>query len=190
MCITRFSVNFVLHNYDVKWPNLSSPDNAKGKTINLTVSFLLSSDEVFILSSAPASYFPTQRTEWVGTLGKKFTSVTPHPTLWTLVEQTRKDAKSVSSFSVSDRQWPVNLKKAGMASRIIVMKKQCTLFWISFAVVFGLLVFGCLYFGWSYISFLEIQRLQLAGFSSTVFAVNLFPFYGVCYRRLPEPALT
>ena len=102
-----------------------------------------------------------------------------------LVELSRKDAKSVSSFSVSDRQWPVNLKKAGMASRNIVMKKQCTLFWISFAVVFGLLVFGCLYFGWSYISFLEIQRLQLAGFSSTVFAVNLFPFYGVCYRRLP-----
>ena len=27
-------------------------------------------------------------------------------------------------------------------------KKQYTLFWISFAVVFGLLVFGSLYFGW------------------------------------------
>ena len=39
----------------------------------------------------------------------------------------------------------VNLKKAGMASRNIVIKKQYTLLWISFAVVFGLLVFGCLY---------------------------------------------
>ena len=28
------------------------------------------------------------------------------------------------------------------------MKKQYTLFWISFAVVFGLLVFGPFYFGW------------------------------------------
>ena len=37
----------------------------------------------------------------------------------------------------------VNLKKAGMTSRDIVMfKKQYTLFWISFAVVFGLLVQG------------------------------------------------
>ena len=37
----------------------------------------------------------------------------------------------------------VNLKKAGMASRNIVMfKKQYTLFWTSFAVVFGLLVLG------------------------------------------------
>ena len=34
----------------------------------------------------------------------------------------------------------VNLKKAGMASRNIVLKKQYTLFWISLAVVFGLLV--------------------------------------------------
>ena len=37
----------------------------------------------------------------------------------------------------------VNLeKKVGMASRNIVMEEQYTLFWISFAVVFGLLVFG------------------------------------------------
>ena len=32
----------------------------------------------------------------------------------------------------------VNLKKAGMTSRHIVIEKQYTLFWISFAVVFGL----------------------------------------------------
>ena len=37
------------------------------------------------------------------------------------------------------------LKKTGMANRNIVIKKQYTLLWISFAVVFGLLVFGCLY---------------------------------------------
>ena len=137
---------FLSTHYDVKWPNLSSSDNAKGKTINFTVSFRLSSDEVFILSSAPASYFPTQRTEWVGILGKKFTSHRTAPC--ERLEQARKDAKSVSSFSVRDRQWPVNLKKASMASRNIVMKKQCKLFWISFAVVFGPLVFGSLYFGW------------------------------------------
>ena len=41
----------------------------------------------------------------------------------------------------------VNLKKAGMASQNIVIKKQYTLFQISFAVVFGLLVFVSLYFG-------------------------------------------
>ena len=34
------------------------------------------------------------------------------------------------------------LNKAGMASRNIVVKKQYTFLWISFAVVFGLLVFG------------------------------------------------
>ena len=57
MCITRFSVNFFLHNYDVKWPNLSSPDNAKGKTITVYCIFsselgrglhsLLSSSQLF-----------------------------------------------------------------------------------------------------------------------------------------------
>ena len=36
----------------------------------------------------------------------------------------------------------VNLKKAGMARRNIVIKKQYTLLWISFAVVFGLLISG------------------------------------------------
>ena len=36
----------------------------------------------------------------------------------------------------------VNLKKAGMASRNIVMKKKQYVVLISFAVVFGLLVFG------------------------------------------------
>ena len=57
-----------------------------------------------------------------------------------------------------------------MASRNIVIKK------ISFAVVFGLLVL-VLYILADLISFLEIQRLQLAGSSSTVFAVNLI----LCY---------
>ena len=36
----------------------------------------------------------------------------------------------------------VNLKKAGMARRNIVIKKQYTLLWISFPVVFGLLISG------------------------------------------------
>ena len=41
-----------------------------------------------------------------------------------------------------------SLKTVSMASRNIVMKKQYTLFWISFAVVFGLLVLVSLHFGW------------------------------------------
>ena len=58
-------------------------------------------------------------------------------------------------------------------------KKQYTLFLISFAVAFGLLVL-VLYILADLISSLEIQRLQLAGSSSTVFAVNLILYYCVC----------
>ena len=57
-------------------------------------------------------------------------------------------------------------------------KKQYTLFSISFAVVFGLLVL-VLYILTDLISSLEIQRLQLAASSSTVFAVNLIEQYGI-----------
>ena len=70
---TFLSVSFyttTTWNDQIYW---SSPENAKGKAINFTVSFLLSSDAGFILSSTPASYFPTQRTEWVGIIEKNFT---------------------------------------------------------------------------------------------------------------------
>ena len=57
----------------------------------------------------------------------------------------------------------VNLKKAGMASRNIVIKDSSL--WTSCVFVRYILA--------DLISFLEIQRLQLAGSSSTVFAANL-----------------
>ena len=56
-----------------------------------------------------------------------------------------------------------------------------------FAVVFGLLVLG-FYILADLISFLEIQRLQLAGSSSTVFAVNLI-LYHFSVHRLFAPSL-
>ena len=66
----------------------------------------------------------------------------------------------------------VNLKKAGMGSRNNVMKKTKHVVMISFVVVFGLLVFWIFWLIRSF--FLEIQRLQPAGSSSTVFAVSFF----------------
>ena len=62
-----------------------------------------------------------------------------------------------------------------MASRNIVIKNNTR---CSFAVAFGLLVLG-FYILADLISFLEIQRLQLAGSSSTVFAVDLILYYPV-----------
>ena len=73
----------------------------------------------------------------------------------------------------------VNLKKAGMANRNIVIKNNTRCFKSAFAVAFGLLVL-VLYILADLISSLEIQRLQLAGSSSTVFAVNLILYYCVC----------
>ena len=55
---------------------------------------------------------------------------------------------------------------------LIVIKNNTRCFKSEFAVVFGLLVL-VLYILADLISSLEIQRLQLAGSSSTVFAVNL-----------------
>ena len=57
---------------------------------------------------------------------------------WTLEGVTPKREWLIKVTSVTVTS--VSLKKAGMASRNIVMKKQCTLFWIDFAVVFGLVV--------------------------------------------------
>ena len=54
------------------------------------------------------------------------------------------------------------------------MKKQYTLFWISFAVVFGLLVFGSLYFSWLDL-FSRDRTFTTSSF--TVFAVNLTLLY-------------
>ena len=65
-----------------------------------------------------------------------------------------------------------------MASLNIVLKKQYTLFWTSFTVVFGLLLFGSLYFGWLDL-FSRDPTFKPAGSSSTVFAVNLILLYFV-----------
>ena len=69
----------------------------------------------------------------------------------------------------------VNLKKAGMASRNIVIKNNircfksaCSSLWTSCVFVRYILA--------DLISFVEIQRLQLAGSSSTVFAANSILF--------------
>ena len=68
----------------------------------------------------------------------------------------------------------VNLKKAGMANRNIVIKNntRCFKSALQQSLDFSFLF---LYILADLISFLEIQRLQLAGSSSTVFAANSIP---------------
>ena len=57
----------------------------------------------------------------------------------------------------------------------VVLNQLCSSLWTSRS---------CLYILADLISFLEIQRLQLAGSSSTVFAVNLTLYYCNCAFNL------
>ena len=59
-------------------------------------------------------------------------------------------------------------------TRHVVLNQLCSSLWTSRS---------CLYILADLISFLEIQRLQLAGSSSTVFAVNLIPSRGVVLKE-------
>ena len=92
----------------------------------------------FILIAVTARFFFDINRRVLNYFTAIFLSFFQHKRQYLVHQSLRLPAKNVIRVWRNTEITSVNLKKAGMTSRHIVIEKQYTLFWISFAVVFGL----------------------------------------------------